>query len=256
MIGMVRRHGATGLRPFAYTIATFTLYRPFEMVRDDLCYQNLPVTIVGIGGGVTYSTLGATHHAQEDVAIACAIPNMSVIAPCDPSEDRSGNALVRGAGARAGLPASRQGRRARLYRTGARSLGVRQVAPAARGPRRLHPLLWPDHEARHRSSPSDSTRPARASASFLSTRSSRSTSRALPTSSRSYQARRGDRGVRAERQPRHARQGDRLGPPARPAGSTPSRSRTRSSTATAATTTCSTPTDSASRKCRAVSALQ
>ena len=86
MIGMVAGMAQRGLRPFAYTIATFTLYRPFEMVRDDLCYQNLPVTIVGIGGGVTYSTLGATHHAQEDVAIACAIPNIAVIAPCDPDE--------------------------------------------------------------------------------------------------------------------------------------------------------------------------
>jgi transketolase len=86
MIGMVAGMAQRGLRPFAYTIATFTLYRPFEMVRDDLCYQNLPVTIVGIGGGVTYSTLGATHHAQEDVVIASAIPNMSVIAPCDPTE--------------------------------------------------------------------------------------------------------------------------------------------------------------------------
>jgi transketolase len=86
MIGMVAGMAQRGLRPFAYTIATFTLYRPFEMVRDDLCYQNLPVTIVGIGGGVTYSTLGATHHAQEDVAIASTIPNMSVIAPCDPNE--------------------------------------------------------------------------------------------------------------------------------------------------------------------------
>jgi len=86
MIGMVAGMAQRGLRPFAYTIATFTLYRPFEMVRDDLCYQNLPVTIVGIGGGVTYSTLGATHHAQEDIAIATALPNMSVIAPCDPAE--------------------------------------------------------------------------------------------------------------------------------------------------------------------------
>jgi transketolase len=86
MIGMVAGMAQRGLKPFAYTIATFTLYRPFEMVRDDLCYQNLPVTIVGIGGGVTYSTLGATHHAQEDVAIASTIPNMSVIAPCDPAE--------------------------------------------------------------------------------------------------------------------------------------------------------------------------
>ena len=86
MIGMTAGMAQRGLKPFAYTIATFTLYRPFEMVRDDLCYQNLPVTIVGIGGGVTYSTLGATHHAQEDVAIASAIPNLSVIAPCDPGE--------------------------------------------------------------------------------------------------------------------------------------------------------------------------
>lgn len=86
MIGMVAGMAQRGLRPFAYTIATFTLYRPFEMVRDDLCYQNLPVTIVGIGGGLTYSTLGATHHAQEDVAIASTIPNLSVIAPCDPAE--------------------------------------------------------------------------------------------------------------------------------------------------------------------------
>jgi transketolase len=86
MIGMAAGMSQRGLRPFAYTIATFTLYRPFEMVRDDLCYQNLPVTIVGIGGGVTYSTLGATHHAQEDVSLACSLPNMSVIAPCDPAE--------------------------------------------------------------------------------------------------------------------------------------------------------------------------
>jgi len=86
MIGMVAGMAQRGLKPFAYTIATFSLYRPFEMVRDDLCYQNLAVTVVGIGGGVTYSTLGATHHAQEDVALASTIPNLSVIAPCDPSE--------------------------------------------------------------------------------------------------------------------------------------------------------------------------
>ena len=89
MIGMVAGMSMRGLKPFAYTIATFALYRPFEFIRDDLCYQNLPVTVVGIGGGVTYSTLGSTHHAMEDVAIASAIPNMRVIAPCDPEEARA-----------------------------------------------------------------------------------------------------------------------------------------------------------------------
>jgi transketolase len=88
MIGICAGLALKGCQPFAYTIATFSLYRPFEMVRDDLGYQNLPVTVVGIGGGVVYSTLGGTHHCQEDIAIAGAIPNMSIIAPCDPNETR------------------------------------------------------------------------------------------------------------------------------------------------------------------------
>ena len=88
MIGIVAGMAMRGLRPFAYTIATFTLFRPYEFVRDDLCYQNLPVTVVGIGGGVNYSTLGATHHALEDVSLAAGLPNMQVLAPCDPAEVR------------------------------------------------------------------------------------------------------------------------------------------------------------------------
>lgn len=86
MIGMCAGLALKGCRPFAYTIATFTLYRPFEMVRDDLCYQNLPVTVVGMGSGVIYSTLGGTHHTMEDVSIATALPNMQVLCPCDPLE--------------------------------------------------------------------------------------------------------------------------------------------------------------------------
>jgi transketolase len=86
MIGVCAGLALRGCKPFAYTIATFAIYRPFEMVRDDLCYQNLPVTVVGVGGGVNYSFLGGTHHAQEDVAVMSAIPNMTVVAPCDPRE--------------------------------------------------------------------------------------------------------------------------------------------------------------------------
>lgn len=86
MIGIAAGMALRGLRPFCYTIATFALYRPFEMIRVDLCYQNLPVTIVGMGTGTIYSTLGGTHLTQEDISIARSIPNMQVIAPCDPSE--------------------------------------------------------------------------------------------------------------------------------------------------------------------------
>ena len=86
MIGIAAGLALKGMRPFCYTIATFALYRPFEMVRVDLCYQNLPVTIIGMGAGLVYSTLGGTHHTMEDIAVATAIPNMTVICPCDPEE--------------------------------------------------------------------------------------------------------------------------------------------------------------------------
>ena len=86
MIGLCAGLALRGCTAFAYTIATFSIYRPFEQVRVDLCYQNLPVTVVGIGGGVSYSTLGGTHHSQEDVAIMGSIPQMRILAPCDPLE--------------------------------------------------------------------------------------------------------------------------------------------------------------------------
>ncbi len=89
MIGICAGLALKGMKPFAYTIATFALYRPYEIIRDDLGYQNLPVTVVGIGGGVIYSTLGGTHYAQEDIAIAGSIPNMTILAPCDPEEAKA-----------------------------------------------------------------------------------------------------------------------------------------------------------------------
>ena len=88
MISMCAGLAMRGLKPFAYTIAPFSLFRPFEMVRIDIGYQNLPVVIVGMGAGTVYSTLGGTHHTMEDIAVAGSIPNMTVLAPCDPEEMR------------------------------------------------------------------------------------------------------------------------------------------------------------------------
>lgn len=88
MIGIAAGLAMKGLRPFCYTIATFALYRPFEMVRVDLAYQKLPVTVIGMGAGVIYSTLGSTHQSIEDIAVSSSIPNMTVLAPCDPDEMR------------------------------------------------------------------------------------------------------------------------------------------------------------------------
>ncbi len=86
MIGVAAGLALRGFRPFTYTIANFTIYRPFEQVRVDLCYQNLPVVLVGIGGGMSYSALGGTHHTIEDMAIMGCLPNMRILVPCDPLE--------------------------------------------------------------------------------------------------------------------------------------------------------------------------
>lgn len=86
MIGLAAGLAMDGMRPFCYTIAPFALYRPFEMIRVDLAYQNLPVTVIGMGAGLIYSTLGSTHQSIEDIAVASAVPNMTVLAPCDPHE--------------------------------------------------------------------------------------------------------------------------------------------------------------------------
>ncbi|EMH80512.1 transketolase, alpha subunit [alpha proteobacterium HIMB114] len=86
MISMCAGLAMSGMKPFAYTIATFAVFRPFEMIRDDICYQNLPVTIIGMGSGTTYANLGGTHTATEDIAVLRSLPNMQILSPCDPEE--------------------------------------------------------------------------------------------------------------------------------------------------------------------------
>lgn len=75
-----------GARPFMYSIGNFPTLRCVEQIRNDICYNRAPVVIVGVGGGLAYGSLGATHHATEDLAIMRALPGMMVVAPADPLE--------------------------------------------------------------------------------------------------------------------------------------------------------------------------
>ena len=89
MTGIAAGLALCGLRPVTYTITAFNTVRCLEQIRVDVCYQNLPVIIVGVGGGLSYSSLNATHHALEDIAFLRVIPNMTVICPGDAWEVRS-----------------------------------------------------------------------------------------------------------------------------------------------------------------------
>ena len=86
IIGMAAGMAKEGFIPYVNTIATFITRRCFEQIAIDLCLHNLPVRLIGNGGGVVYAPLGPTHQAIEDIAIMRLLPNMSVFAVSDKVE--------------------------------------------------------------------------------------------------------------------------------------------------------------------------
>lgn len=88
MMTMAAGMALSGLRPVVYTITPFVTTRCLEQIRVDVCYHDLPVVIVGVGAGLSYASLGPTHHSLEDIAILRALPNMTVVCPADPHEVR------------------------------------------------------------------------------------------------------------------------------------------------------------------------
>ncbi|MFA5890644.1 MAG: transketolase C-terminal domain-containing protein [Actinomycetota bacterium] len=88
MTGIAAGLAMSGLTVFTYSIANFSTIRCLEQIRNDVCYHNLNVNIVAVGGGVAYGSAGYTHHALEDLAVMRAMPNLSVVAPGDPIEVR------------------------------------------------------------------------------------------------------------------------------------------------------------------------
>lgn len=86
IIGLAAGLAFENFRPYVNTIATFITRRCFEQVVVDLCVHNLPVTLIGNGGGLVYAPLGPTHQAIEDISIMRTLPNLTIISPCDAYE--------------------------------------------------------------------------------------------------------------------------------------------------------------------------
>lgn len=89
MASMAAGLAMCGLRPVTYTITPFNTTRCLEQIRDDICYHNVPVLIVGTGAGLSYASLGCTHHSCEDLSFLRSIPNIAVLSPGDAMELRS-----------------------------------------------------------------------------------------------------------------------------------------------------------------------
>jgi transketolase len=86
LTGVAAGLASCGKIVFTYSIANFPTIRCLEQIRNDACYNELPVKIVSVGGGFAYGPQGYTHHGLEDLAVMRALPNMTVVAPGDPIE--------------------------------------------------------------------------------------------------------------------------------------------------------------------------
>lgn len=70
-----------GHLPWVYSMAAFTVLRPYAQIRDNVCLHKLPVKLIGNGGGYGYGIMGATHHALEDVGAMRALPDLRIFLP-------------------------------------------------------------------------------------------------------------------------------------------------------------------------------
>jgi transketolase len=86
MVGLATGLADAGYTPYVYSIATFASMRGYEFVRNGPILHELPVRVVGVGGGMDYGHNGVTHYALEDAGIMRVQPGIAVVAPADPQQ--------------------------------------------------------------------------------------------------------------------------------------------------------------------------
>lgn len=88
LVGIAAGLAACGFKPFAVSPSCFLTARALEQIKNDVCYSDVPVVLVGISAGVSYGALGSTHHSLHDLAALRAIHNVTIMVPADNLETR------------------------------------------------------------------------------------------------------------------------------------------------------------------------
>lgn len=83
MVGVATGLAEAGFIPFVYSIVTFATLRPYEFIRNGAILNQLPLRIVGVGGGFEYGNNGASHYGLEDIGVMRVQPGMAIFAPAD-----------------------------------------------------------------------------------------------------------------------------------------------------------------------------
>lgn len=85
-VGVAAGLALSGKIPVFATYAVFSALRTTDQIRISVCYNNLHVIICGAHAGISVGPDGATHQALEDMAIMRALPNITVLSPCDANQ--------------------------------------------------------------------------------------------------------------------------------------------------------------------------
>ncbi|GAB3525577.1 transketolase family protein [Emticicia fontis] len=83
LVGIATGLASMGKKAFAVSPACFLTARALEQIKNDVCYSDNPVKLIGISAGVSYGALGSTHHSLHDYAVLRAINNITIVAPAD-----------------------------------------------------------------------------------------------------------------------------------------------------------------------------
>ncbi|MBE0535736.1 MAG: transketolase family protein [Phycisphaerae bacterium] len=83
LVGIAAGLASAGKIVYAVSPASFLTARALEQIKNDVCYSDRPVKLVGISAGVSYGALGATHHSTHDLAALRAMENITLVAPAD-----------------------------------------------------------------------------------------------------------------------------------------------------------------------------
>jgi len=89
LVGITAGLAASGKKSFGVSPACFLTARSLEQIKNDVCYSDVPATLIGISAGVSYGALGSTHHSLHDFAALRAIHNISIVVPADNFETRA-----------------------------------------------------------------------------------------------------------------------------------------------------------------------
>jgi transketolase len=89
MVGVAAGLAKAGFHPVVYGLSAFVPIRVLEQIKLDVCYEQLPVTFIGDGAGVVYSSLGTSHQSTEDIAALRAVPHIAIFSPADRFETAS-----------------------------------------------------------------------------------------------------------------------------------------------------------------------